>query len=278
MKDLVKNNITILVAYYNIPEKYFRDCMNSLLKLNTPILIVNDGSSEEYKKIVNSYASEHVDIIHQENSGQAVATLNGLNHIKTKYVVRVDSDDILLSIPSSEVHFDFLNTRNRIKTFIEYAMIGTSFNGSVFDVKFMKWLYKDAKYISEISEWIHEDVYAYITYFIFKEKFPEKNKYIEIYSSENNYRRVFRENSTSLNKNSRRVHFMMQTLMLFMMKNSEYFSREDYIKYDIALRGYNEQFLKNKLLSREIVEEAKKLYEQSTGKIWRNVSFNEPFN
>lgn len=90
--------ISIVMPVYNA-EKYLRSAIDSILRqtyANFELIIVNDGSSDESKVIIDRYASidNRIKVIHQENRG-VVATANYAASLATgEYISRHDADDI----------------------------------------------------------------------------------------------------------------------------------------------------------------------------------------
>jgi glycosyltransferase involved in cell wall biosynthesis len=89
--------ISVLVPTFN-REKYIGRCIRSLMNQSIQrnlyeIIVINDGSTDSSKKIINSY-SEEVNLINfKKNIGLPSALNKGIKHSKGKYFVRVDSDD-----------------------------------------------------------------------------------------------------------------------------------------------------------------------------------------
>ena len=90
--------VSIIVPIYNV-EKYLRKCLDSLVAqtLNEiEIILVNDGSKDDSKKIMKEYKNNYPDkiiCIYKENGGQGSARNEGLKVAKGKYIAYVDSDD-----------------------------------------------------------------------------------------------------------------------------------------------------------------------------------------
>ena len=83
-------NLSILVPAYNV-ENYIEECIDSLLDLDTnyEIIIINDGSTDNTKQILQKYKKiKYIKIINQENMGIAHTRNNLLknahNICKTK--------------------------------------------------------------------------------------------------------------------------------------------------------------------------------------------------
>ena len=94
-----KYDLMIIVPVYNA-EDYLKDCIDSLLTQNTKysykIVFVDDGSTDRSNVILDDYVeNEKVEIIHKQNSGIAGARNTALKNICGRYIMFVDSDDLL---------------------------------------------------------------------------------------------------------------------------------------------------------------------------------------
>lgn len=92
-------DLMIIVPVYN-SEKYLNECIQSLVKQNThysyKIVLVDDGSTDQSGNILENYSQEKkVEIIHEKNRGVAGARNFALKNICAKYILFVDSDDLL---------------------------------------------------------------------------------------------------------------------------------------------------------------------------------------
>lgn len=93
-------DLSIIVPVYNV-EKYFHQCINSILTQNTDykfeVIIIDDGSTDMSSKYVDEYKyRDSITVLHQRNSGLSSARNSGLDMASGKYVMFVDSDDILI--------------------------------------------------------------------------------------------------------------------------------------------------------------------------------------
>jgi glycosyltransferase involved in cell wall biosynthesis len=91
--------ISIIIPVYNT-SKYIDKCLTSILNQtynNLEIIIIDDGSTDNSKEIINKYQTIDNRIIyyHQENSGVAKARNIGLKLLKGNYFVFIDSDDYI---------------------------------------------------------------------------------------------------------------------------------------------------------------------------------------
>lgn len=90
--------VSVIVPVYNV-ESYLERCLNSLVKQtidDIEIIVINDGSTDESQKIINSFERKYPDKvigIEIENSGVAHARNIGLKHATGEFIGFVDSDD-----------------------------------------------------------------------------------------------------------------------------------------------------------------------------------------
>ena len=91
--------VSVIVPVYNT-EKYLRDCLDSLVNQTIDgieIVVVNDGSKDSSRQILEEYAEKHpgkIVIYDQENRGQAVARNKALSLCSGEYIGFLDSDDV----------------------------------------------------------------------------------------------------------------------------------------------------------------------------------------
>lgn len=97
-KDEVK--ISVIVPVYNTSQ-YLSECLNSILSQNFidfEVICVNDGSTDDSATILEKFSKENdsIKVFYQDNQGLSAARNKGLSEATGKYIVFVDSDDILL--------------------------------------------------------------------------------------------------------------------------------------------------------------------------------------
>lgn len=95
----MKEKITVIVPIYNSQNTLDR-CIKSILKQtyeNLQIILINDGSTDESKKICEKYAQKdkRILLINQDNMGVSKARNIGLSKALGKYIGFVDSDDYI---------------------------------------------------------------------------------------------------------------------------------------------------------------------------------------
>ena len=89
--------LSVIIPAYNA-EKEIGKCIDSILNTNHTdfeVIVVNDGSTDNTKQILNSYLDSHLIKIHKENEGVSVARNVGIKNATGDYVLFVDADDLL---------------------------------------------------------------------------------------------------------------------------------------------------------------------------------------
>ena len=91
--------VSIIIPVYN-GEKYIVNCLNKIKNQtykNIEIVIINDGSIDNTKKIIDSYDFEKLKsvIIHKNNTGVSDSRNIGIQNSHGKYVLFLDIDDEL---------------------------------------------------------------------------------------------------------------------------------------------------------------------------------------
>lgn len=79
-------------------EEAIRSCLNQQTDFPFEVVIVNDRSTDRTKSIVESYIANHdnVRLLDSPGTGVGAALAHGFAAITSEYVVRMDSDDIML--------------------------------------------------------------------------------------------------------------------------------------------------------------------------------------
>ncbi|MEY8348462.1 glycosyltransferase [Bacillus cereus] len=90
-------NVSVITAVYN-GECYLQECIDSILNQtykDFEYIIVNDGSTDGTKEILNKIVDDRVTIIHsQKNKGAATSLNIGIETAKGKWIAIQDADDI----------------------------------------------------------------------------------------------------------------------------------------------------------------------------------------
>lgn len=95
----VRSDLQIVIPAYNV-EAYLDACMESVLSQKTKytyhVVLVDDGARDATPEICDKYADHPlVTVIHQKNAGLSGARNTGIRELFGRYVLFVDSDDLL---------------------------------------------------------------------------------------------------------------------------------------------------------------------------------------
>ncbi|MBI2720866.1 MAG: glycosyltransferase [Bacteroidetes bacterium] len=91
--------ISVLLPVYNA-GKFLHESIESILNQtfsDFELIIINDGSKDNSKEIINSFNDTRIVFIDQENIGLAASLNKGLGLARGKFIARQDNDDISLS-------------------------------------------------------------------------------------------------------------------------------------------------------------------------------------
>ena len=89
---------SVLLPVYN-GEEYLRLAIDSILSQDFnsfELIVINDGSTDSSRDILESYRDDRVRLIHQSNQGLAKTLNYGLQLARGKYIIRQDQDDVSL--------------------------------------------------------------------------------------------------------------------------------------------------------------------------------------
>ena len=114
--------ISVVMPVYNTPVKYLKESIDSILLQtykNFEFIIIDDGTTKEEVELIKSYKDKRIRLYHNEkNIGLAKSINKGVELANSKYIMRMDSDDI--AYPErfdKQMDFALKNP--------QYAMIGT---------------------------------------------------------------------------------------------------------------------------------------------------------
>jgi glycosyltransferase involved in cell wall biosynthesis len=101
---------SIIMPTYNRAQLITKS-IESVLEQSFPdweLIIVDDGSTDETKKLIESYTDIRIKYIYQQNAERSAARNNGIKHAKGKYICFLDSDDYYQKERLSKLHFSIL--------------------------------------------------------------------------------------------------------------------------------------------------------------------------
>lgn len=90
--------ISVVLSVYN-GEKYLKEAIESILNQtfnNFEFIIINDGSTDRSKAIIESYNDERIVFFNQDNKGLVYSLNFGISQARAAWIARMDQDDIAL--------------------------------------------------------------------------------------------------------------------------------------------------------------------------------------
>lgn len=96
----MNEKVSVIIPAYNA-EKYLVECIDSVLNQthkDVELVVVNDGSKDGTKNILEGYESKYfnIQVVHTANGGVSRARNIGLAHATGNYIMFLDSDDLLV--------------------------------------------------------------------------------------------------------------------------------------------------------------------------------------
>ena len=94
---MIQEKIDIIIPMYNA-EKTIAATLQSVINQsyhNWRIIVIDDGSTDNSSSIVKKYKDERIEYFFKENGGIVSARIAGIEKLKNKYAMMLDSDDIL---------------------------------------------------------------------------------------------------------------------------------------------------------------------------------------
>ena len=105
---------SIIIPVYNV-EKYLKKCLDSIKNQSYKdyeVIIVNDGSTDNSKDILDEYDYK---VINQKNQGLSVARNNGVKKATGEYLIFVDSDDYIEKDLLKEINKSLTNNPDIVR-------------------------------------------------------------------------------------------------------------------------------------------------------------------
>lgn len=179
----MKELISVIVPIYNI-EDYVRRCVESILGqtyTNLEILLIDDGSTDNSKKICEEYAREdsRVKFYTKENGGLSDARNYGITRSTGKYITTIDGDDFVGETYIENLYNLLIANNADISSINRFNFYENSSNGIVEKFEYYNnakqtTIYNSEEYLKQIlRDKLPHEAWAKL----FKKEILEQNKY-----------------------------------------------------------------------------------------------------
>ena len=112
----MESKITVIMPVYN-SEKFLREAIDSILQQTYKkftFIIINDGSTDKSEQIIKEYNDPRIYYIKNSCNKGIVYSLNkGLSLANTKYIARMDADDVSMK-NRLQVQYDYMESHKDI--------------------------------------------------------------------------------------------------------------------------------------------------------------------
>lgn len=176
--------ISVIIPMYNASETIVRvlnSVRNQTLKCDYEILVINDGSKDNSKEIVEKYISENsgsnIILIDQLNGGVSTARNAGLRASKGELIAFLDSDDEWFS-DKLEKQLKLLNMNPEIDLLgcaFDGLYLSNTPDGSLLKININKLIFKN--YFQPSTVIMKRKVFKEIGYFDENQKYAEEGNY-----------------------------------------------------------------------------------------------------
>lgn len=167
-------DLSIIIPIYNTPKDCLVRCLESISYINKikyEVILVNDGSNDKntrlYENIIKEYKS--ISYHYKNNTGVSDTRNTGLKYAKGKYIMFVDSDDIIF--PNS-ITKDILLLDKDIILF-NYKIITNKKNIEIKDVELDS--YSEVPINYALKQFVTSNAFHSQCYKLYKNSFLKKN-------------------------------------------------------------------------------------------------------
>ena len=97
-KKRLDPSLSVIMSVYNC-EEFLRKSIDSILNqtfTDFEFIIINDGSTDKSKSIIESYNDSRIKLVNQKNRGLVESLNRGIKLSRAKIIARMDADDISL--------------------------------------------------------------------------------------------------------------------------------------------------------------------------------------
>ncbi len=107
--------VSVIMSAYNSAE-HLRDAIDSVLAQtfkDYEFIIINDGSTDNTKEILESCDDPRIRVYHQENMGLTCSLNRAIRYSRGKFIARIDCDEMALPLRFQK-QVEYLNSNPEI--------------------------------------------------------------------------------------------------------------------------------------------------------------------
>jgi len=170
--------ISVIIPLYNV-ENYILDCLLSFEKQtysNFELIIVNDGSTDKSRSIVEDYLGKSnmtIKLINQKNAGVSSARNTGLSRAIGEYVCFVDSDDLVVSGYLETMIRDLKSTNSDL---VICGIKSVPDNNEIVDIMVTNKNLLVMDYKEALNSYLYKEIICGMGSFLVKKEILSKNK------------------------------------------------------------------------------------------------------
>ena len=126
------------------------------------LLIIDDGSTDNTREIINEYKDSRIRYIYQDNKERGSARNNGIHNSMGTYITFLDSDDLFMYIHLETVYSNLKNNKFPVLFHQDYKILDLNGNEKMFKhhkvVNPIKELLTVGNYLGCVGLFVHESI------------------------------------------------------------------------------------------------------------------------
>lgn len=244
--------ISIIMTVYN-GEDFLNYSIPSVLKqtyTNIEFIVVNDGSTDNSQKILESYIDSRITILKQSNKGKNAALNLGISHAKGDYITIIDHDDYYHNsyFSNAFLDIDYLDLDVIFTDFEIIETTQTSFESKKKTIRYPIYLFDEEIFESHLSD---SSIDIFLTNKIFNRNILKDFRFDENYILDDlssSYLLLFRCNVAARVYNSIYYHVKQRESLSRKLNNSDIYVSQILDIYFNRFNFIEDSFIENKYL------------------------------